>query len=201
MEYRIVEQPESEPVTLAEARRHARVFVEDADEDAYLGALIVAARELVEAATCRSLVTRTLEVRLDAFPSECTPRTYGGRFPAFHAGGRPAIRLLYPPLQSVASIVYGPDSATLDGGAYEVVPGTPGLVLPTTSWPSEGPVEVTFTAGYGAAEDVPQVAKLAQLMLICQWYENRQPVSSSTVAQLPYAVEALLGALKWGAYP
>lgn len=201
-EYRITTEPAEEPVTLAEARRHCRVFVEDADEDAYIQALVVAAREWVEAAVCRAFVTRTVEVRLDRFPSECGGLTYVGRFPVFHTGDD-RIELLYPPLQSVTSIVYGADSITLDPSEYEVTPGTPGVVRPVGSWPTtEGPIIITFQAGYGLAADVPQRAKLALLMLVAQWYEARQPIATGTiVAQIPFTVNALLASLRYGQYP
>jgi len=186
--YRVVTPPETQPVTLAEARQHTRVFVESEAEDAYLMGLVQSAQELTQSVTCRSWITQTYEARFDSWPVNGKPLT-----------------LWYPPLQTVDSITYGPDAAVWDPSDYVVIAGTPGEVRPAAgkSWPSQGPVVVEFVAGYGDdATDVPQSAKLAMLMLVCQWYEQRQPLVTGTiVAKLPFAVDALLSALKPGFYP
>jgi len=185
--YRVTTQPENEPVTLEELRRHTRVFVEDEGEDAYLQALGKAAREWTEAVTCRSWITQTIEARFDAFPTS-KPLT-----------------LWYPPLQSVNSVTFGADAATWDPSDYEVVAGTPGEIRPIAgkSWPGQGPVWVEFAAGYGDdPEDVPAAVRHAILMLVAQYYEQRQPIVTGTiVAKLPYAVDALLATARWGEYP
>ena len=56
-------QPEMEVVTLAEMKRHLRLFSSVTDEDADITALIVAAREWVEDYTGRVLVDQTPDAR------------------------------------------------------------------------------------------------------------------------------------------
>jgi uncharacterized phiE125 gp8 family phage protein len=179
--YTLVTPPASEPVELAKVRRHLRVFVEDDDEDAYMMGLVGAARELTEAVCTRSWCSQTWQATFDAFPD----------------GGKP-IKLLYGPVASIDSIAYGPDDAELSDEAYTLVGDA---VKPVGEWPSEGPVKVTFTAGAEDAGDVPQSAKLAMLMLVGGWYENRMSVSATSMSEIPFAVRSLLGSLWKGVYP
>ena len=60
---RLLTAPALEPVTLAEAKRHANVVA--SDDDTLITALIVAARELVEQDTSRALINQTWELELD----------------------------------------------------------------------------------------------------------------------------------------
>jgi|GEM_PF-1260711 len=75
------------------------------------------------------------------------------------------------------------------------------------SWPSSAladvnPIVVTFNCGYGdEAEDVPEPLRLAILLLVAQWYENREVVNIGNIATpLPFTVEALIAnyRLWWG---
>src|SRR6266545_7389876 len=61
-------QPEMEVVTLAEMKRHLRLFSSVTDEDADITALIVAAREWVEDYTGRVLVDQTWRLTLPGRP-------------------------------------------------------------------------------------------------------------------------------------
>jgi uncharacterized phiE125 gp8 family phage protein len=180
--YTLTTPPATEPVELAKVRRHLRVFVEDDDEDAYLMALVGAARELTEAACVRSWCSQVWTATFDAFPD----------------GDKP-IKLLYGPVTAIDSIAYGADDAELDSGAYTLAGD---LVKPVDEWPdSDGPVKVTFHAGAEDADDVPQSARLAMLMLVGSWYENRMSVSSTPMSEVPFAVRSLLGSLWRGVYP
>jgi uncharacterized phiE125 gp8 family phage protein len=196
--YKVVTPPSIEPVTLDEAKRHARVFVQDGDEDAYIGGLIKAAREYLEAKVCRSFISQSIDATLDGFPST-------------KHGDDPSIKLLYPPLQSITSISYvDPDgnSQTLDSSKYVAAAGTPGLVTPAsgTCWPSTsdrpGSVTIRFVAGYGdEPADVPEVAKLCIKILAAGYYDRREPVSDVALSPVPFLVESLSASLWWGSYP
>jgi uncharacterized phiE125 gp8 family phage protein len=179
--YTLVTPPATEPVELAKVRRHVRFFAVDADEDAYLMGLAGAARELTEAICVRSWCSQTWKATFDAFPAD-----------------NASIKLLYGPVSSVASITYGADDAELSDEAYTLVGD---VVKPVGDWPSEGPVKVTFTAGAEDADDVPQSAKLAMMMLVAGWYENRMSVSATSMSEIPFAVRSLLGSLWKGVYP
>ena len=61
----LVSGPEIEPVTLAEMRRHLRMFEDVTDEDADITALITGAREWVEDYTGRILIDQTWRLSID----------------------------------------------------------------------------------------------------------------------------------------
>lgn len=173
----------TEPVTAAEAKAHLRV--DHADDDAYIGTLITAARQHVEEWTSRALVTQTWELKLDRFP----------------ASG--AIALPRPPLQGVTAITYIDDngaSQTLAADQYTVhTSELPGRVTRAyeVTWPSTravpNAVTVTYTAGYGAAAAVPNPIKQALLLIVGDLYRNREDTITGTVAARLKAVDALIG--------
>lgn len=216
--YKVVSPPVLEPVTLAEAKQHARLYVDDGTEDAYVSSLVTAAREKLEATVCRAFITQTIQATFDGF-SHCSHGDYDGvslwrsRFGVpFQHIRADAIQLLYPPIQSVDSITYvdaNGDTQTIDPGDYQVNVGTPGSVSPASgkSWPTPAnlpdSVRVTFKAGYGdSATDVPEVVKLVVKIMVAHWYDRREPIVTGTIiAQVPFMVDALSASLRWGEYP
>ena len=82
-------------------------------------------------------------------------------------------------------------------------PGEVGLAY-NQSWPparnEQGAIRVTYTAGYNipgtspAGEyPLPAAIRAAMLLLIGNWYENREAVVvGATVAELPLGVQSLL---------
>lgn len=182
-----IAQPGPEPVLLEEAKAHLRL--DGATEDAYVEALIGAARTHVENVTNRALVQT--QYRLD--------------LPGWPAGG--VITLPRPPLQAVTAIQYVDDGGTLQTLAsdqYQVtVPSGPcaprGTVRPAyaVTWPSTRPqpnaVQVSFTAGYAAAA-CPKPLRAAVLMLVAHFYESREAASVGSIASVetPFGVRALL---------
>lgn len=165
MRLKLVQPPDDEPVTLDDLKAQTRV--DDSAEDVLLSRLIRAAREKLDGRDGflgRALVTQTWRLELDAFP--------------------PEIILPLPPLQSVDAIVYldvAGDEVTLDPAAYVVLgagDSERGRVRPArgTSWPSTwdfpGAVAVTFTAGYGEPDDVPEPLRAAILMHAAHLFDN-----------------------------
>ncbi len=66
----------------------------------------------------------------------------------------------------------------------------------TRQVPDGDPGAAGVVAGYDG--DLPEPARLAMLMLVSQWYDRREPVVvGSSVAELPFAVEALLESVSW----
>lgn len=187
MGLQVITPPGVEPIAVAEAKAHARILT-DAD-DAQVAALVRAARRHAEARCNRSFAVQTYEATLDAFP-----------------GVRTAIELPRPPLVAVDSVTYVAGDGTptvLDPSSYRVVPGTPGVVEPAvgSAWPTAAPgtasVFIRYSAGW-PTEQLPEDARLAMLMLIAHWYDRREPiVVGSSVAALPFAVDALLGHVDW----
>ena len=75
-----------------------------------------------------------------------------------------APRLVELPVIPVAALVAAPDGAVLQGDAVLLVEPVDELT-------------VDYTAGYGAAADVPGDLKQAVLTLVAHWYENRDAVT------------------------
>ncbi|PQV50975.1 head-tail connector protein [Paraburkholderia sp. BL21I4N1] len=215
MGIRLTQAPAEEPVTVDEAKLHLRVT--DSGEDALIAMLISAARVHAENVCRRVFVTQKWDLFLDAFPfytyygvipgyvpvdqlpsAWMTMRNYAVRF----RGSK--IDIPFPRLQSVDAVKYIDTSGvtrTLDPSAYVVDPiSEPGVLTPATGtyWPdtqnTTNAVQISFTAGYGDAVDVPAGIKSWILLRVGALYENREEVSVATrvtVQELPY-VDTLL---------
>ena len=135
----VITAPTSEPITLAQARDQVRV--DDADSDAKLASLILAAREWAQGETRRVFVTQTLELYLDEFP---------------------AWEIILPvgPVQSITSITYYDGSnalQTLAAARYDAnLKSNPPRISPAYGydWPDtydrHNAVIIRFVAGYSA---------------------------------------------------
>ena len=152
--YNVTSEPASEPLTLNEVKDRLRVTTCDFDSE--INDLIVAGRKQVEHDTNRKLVTQTVAILLDDFPS-------GDVF---------EIRQL--PVASVTSVAYtdtAGDSQTFSSSEYstDLVGKPPRIMLVSGSnWPAvdEVPNAVTITVVCGTAvASVPKEAKLA----IVEW--------------------------------
>ena len=161
----ITEGPDLEPISLAEAKAHLRV--DTSDDDAYIAALITAARQWVEQQANLCLITQEVEERFDAFP----PYGY--------------FSLAKSPAQSIDKIEYTDELGVLqtwDAANYEadvrmmpprIMPRY-GLTYPITRW-QLSPIVVTYTAGYGdEAADVPEPLRHAIKLIVADMYENRE---------------------------
>lgn len=185
MALRIITPPAIEPVSLAEAKAHLRVEVDE--EDALITSLILSAREYCESFQNRAYITQTWELWLDAWPA------------------KDYIRIPRPPLQSVESIkYYSPDNTEniMDAADYFVddksEPGRLALAC-GKSWPSAtlrptNGIVVQFVAGYGdEAISVLQMVKQAMLLLIGYWYDNREAAIFGAISrEVQFAVKTLL---------
>lgn len=184
----LVAAPETEPISLEEAKQQLLLDEGLTAQDALIASLITAARQHVEAFLDRALITQTWDLYLDAFP--CGD-----------------IELVKPPVISVTYVKYiAGDGAltTWDTADYETeLPGGPraqrGRIFPAYggSYPATrgeaNAVTVRCVHGYGAASDVPDGIKVAMKLLIAHWYENREAVAVGTIAAtIPMAVETLL---------
>jgi uncharacterized phiE125 gp8 family phage protein len=188
-------QPVVEPVSLAEAKAQCRI--DTTADDAYVVALIAAAREYVEAYMDESLIDRQYVMRLDAFPAVIElPRP-----PMSQTAERTAVSITYVTGESGAT-------ATLAATEYRVDrDSVPGRIrtLYAGSWPSHlldyGSVTVTWWAGRGIdGTAVSQRVKAAMLMLVAQWYERRMAADAANLSEMPFGVRALLDSAKWGSY-
>jgi uncharacterized phiE125 gp8 family phage protein len=183
-----MEEPAEEPVTLAEAKLHLRVEPDVTDDDALIARLITVARIQCENTARRAFVQRACVAQLDCWP------------------GDGVIVLTTPPLISVEGITYTDEDdleTTLDETLYVVdVHSEPGRIVlkRNASWPSAalveaGAIRIEYTAGYGAAADVPAGYKQAILLYLGHLYENREAVvvgQGISMLNLPLAIDALL---------
>jgi uncharacterized phiE125 gp8 family phage protein len=191
MGLKLVDPPQTEPVTLAEAKAHLRLDT-DAD-DAYVSALIQAARERVEMFLRRALITQTFEFTIDRFPVNVHP----ARSASF-------IDVPRPPLQSIESIKYvdtagiiqtvAPEDYVVDASSCEI--GRVALAW-NRFWPltrgSINNVVVRFVAGYGdAAGSIPQAIRQGILIEIANLYENREDLAAGQSISLGFLSERLL---------
>ena len=187
----VVTAPSFEPVTLAEAKLWCRVDDDDRSQDAVLQMLIIAMREYAEHLTGRAFASRTLELRLDAFPDA-------------------EIELPQAPLNSVTSIEYVNDDGlqNLNGSptAFQVDTGSiPGRIAPLvgSSWPSSSgdalaAVRIRYVAGYPNPNAIPKLVRLWMQARISTLFENReQIITEGQVQKLPRDfVDGLLDGLK-----
>lgn len=153
-----------EPLTLADAKAHLRETLMDANNDAYITALIKVARTEAENRLQRTLLETTWLLTLDCFPS--------------------VIALSRPPLASVDWVKYL-DAAgvlqTLSPSAYAArTTETPGQIVRAygASWPTTqaqpGAVQVQYKAGYGTTADKVPVPIVQWIKLaLTDLYENR----------------------------
>lgn len=186
----LVTGPAIEPVSLADAKTHLRVEVDD--ENALIQTLISAARQWVETFTHRALITQTWDLKLDGFL----------------CGSDDAIELPLAPASSVTSIAYvdsNGDTQTWASANYTTdLPSGPkaqrGRIVPAYSmfYPSTrdvvNAVTVRFVAGYGStAASVPQPIVAAIKLMVAHWYAQREPVNiGNLVTPIPMATESLL---------
>lgn len=191
MRLSLVTGPATEPLTLAEAKAHARVAI--AADDGLIAGYILAARSYLEEITGRAFLTQTWDYVID------------GDWPWFNdLDARRHYRLIQipkVPVQSVTSITYvDPAGAeqTLASNQYVVDTGCPiASVYPAygVDWPDvrcqRASITVRFVAGW--SNDFPDALRQALLLLVGHFYENRESVVVGTIAtELPMAVSALV---------
>jgi uncharacterized phiE125 gp8 family phage protein len=165
--------PAAEPLSLDEAKAWLRLDTND--EDALVSALIVAARNIVEATTRRALITQTWRIVLDRWPSD-------GAGEGDPLAATSVVRLALAPLASVQAMRVLDNAGTaraIDASTWKLVdaPDDAKLIFATQP-PAPGQIragiEIDVVAGYGdAADDVPQALRQAMLLMIARWYENR----------------------------
>ena len=166
MALKLFTAPSVEPISLAEAKLHLRVDIDDDDD--LISSLITTVRIYAESITNRALIQQTWDYFADAVP----------------ASDRIVVPL--PPLISVTGLYYTPYGAgesTLSSAYYTVdTNSTPGRVVLNSgyAWPGDtlavaNGFRMRFVAGYGAAgSNVPQAIRQAMLLLIGYYYENRE---------------------------
>jgi uncharacterized phiE125 gp8 family phage protein len=178
MSLTLLSPPASEPVTLSEFKEHLRVT--EADEDALIAGVLVAAVRAVEARAGLALLLQQWRLTLDAVPDE-------------------TVFLPIAPAASVDAVTVT-DAAgvpqAVDAAAYEFAPGAPGRLRVAAPWPRPGVkldgVAVDFTAGYADAASVPEPLKQAVKQLGAHFFETREAALEARLYSAPQSVDALL---------
>ncbi len=158
-----VSGPNSEPVTLAEAKLHLRV--DGADEDALIGALITAARESAEHQLGRSIIATTWALTRDAFPTSILlpmPRATA------------VTRIDYLDADGAAQVMNAIGYQLIAASEFEAwVEPAYGYAWPATRQQPEA-VKVTYVAGWANAAAVPAAIKSWILLAVGELYANRE---------------------------
>ncbi len=175
--------PAIEPLTLSEAKAHLRL--DGSNEDALISNLIVAARQMCEEMTGRSLIQQSWRLWLDANP--------------------PALIVLpRPPLLSIAQVnVFAEDdtSSLVSAADYFVdTQSQPARIALKSgaqwgrSVRAQNGLRIDYLAGYGAAASaVPMALRQAMLGQIAHLFEQR---GDAAAAALPPSVAALYQAYR-----
>lgn len=177
--------PAQEPMSLAEAKDHLRET--GADQDGLIAGYILSAREYVENATHRKMITQTLDFTIDHY-WPCWAYRY-------------RIDLPIAPVASITSISYVDTTGatqTLAADQYvAVLTGSVPYIEPAygVTWPQVrcqgAAITVRFVAG-GTLSQVPNPLMQAMRMLIGHWYNVRESVGAVTTSEIPMGVEALM---------
>lgn len=216
MPARLITPPVSEPLSLADAKAHLRL--DTALDDAYVNALIVAARQYTEEVCWRGIVAQTWELVLPGFVGD--DRFELGERARRHfylpvgyewSNADRAYRFLpYMELErgqlttSLASdavkyIDQNGVQQTLAQSVYVVdnvhVPARLQLAY-GQSWPLTrdqwDAVRVQYQVGWADADSVPLPLKQAMLLLISQLYEHRTPEVAGIITPVQFAYDALI---------
>ncbi|KQZ12405.1 hypothetical protein ASD50_11620 [Mesorhizobium sp. Root552] len=173
--------PANMPVSLSEAKAHLRV--EHDDQDDLITAQIKAATAWLDGYAGllgRALITQTWQQEF-------------GRF---------ADRLPLPvsPVIAIVSVSYfdaGNVQQVLDPGLYDLFADARGAhvaLRPGQSWPASfrrtDAVSVTFTAGYGAAADVPEPIRQAILLIVQRLFDGADTEIDSAIERTVHALIA-----------
>lgn len=178
MSITIVTPPASEPVSLAEVKLFLRI---DQDvEDTLITTLIGAAREAVEAACGRALITRRVRESLDIWRRDAVGGAVLGVGPVVDVI---AVRLL---ADNGSQSVIDPERYRLEGGRDR-----PRLVFASgvpATLRTVGGIEIEYDAGFADdASDLPVALRLATLQTVASLYDARLGQ-----APMPEAARALV---------
>lgn len=214
----------NEPVTLAQAKKAARIEFDD--DDAYVASLVITARKYVEVCIGQRLLATVIDYWGDNWPwlggyynRVMRAQAIMGPVPYWLPNSNTGIlNLEAAPLLSIQYVTYTDASGTVqtippDEYTYDVVqPGSTSVGLSRIqpaygfTWPVPRPtidsVNVRGTFGYGTDyTSVPENIKNAIKMMVSYWYENREPVVVGTIStRLQDTIDAMLAPSQLGTY-
>lgn len=207
--YELITAPAAEPVTLAEVKEHARV--DGTVDDTYLTLLITAAREMIERDTGSCLITQTWRLALDDWPGGSDLWWDGVREgPVDMLRNAPWVELRKAPIAGITSVVTLDEADTPTTWAaanyylgkqpngYGRLTRKSGATWPSVTLRDAGAIQITFTAGYGAAGSaVPMALRHAVKSLAGHWYEHREPAGACAAATvMPMGLGSILASYR-----
>lgn len=175
---RRIAEPESEPVTLAEAKAQCQIDADITDQNSRLTAYIKAARQLAEQYMKASIMEQRWRLTLDRFPG-CADDYQ--------------ILLRMGPILVIDSVKYYDTDGTLqtltEGTGYQTnLDDEPPTLMPPIDgyWPTTqvraNAVQIEYSAGYpstgspAGADGVPQPVHEAILSRVASMYHQREDV-------------------------
>lgn len=166
-----------EPVTLADVKNYLKI--ENTAEDTLIASMITAARVQLETRLNRAFLRQLWSLYLDILP-------FGN---VINIPISPVISIEHLAVVDALGIYQNIDTANY---SHDIKTDCP-LLKVTKSLPEIGSefsgIRVQFWAGYGvAASDVPAPIVQAILHLVVFWYENRGPIASGEIHQIPYVI-------------
>lgn len=185
--YTITIAAADDPVTLNEALVFCRVDTNSPDES-LIQALIKAATLQCENYTNRVFIERTFLGEFD-----CLEATRFEKYPFLELRRGPFKSLTSITLEVDGSPVAVSDVLTKDTPSYARLLFTESL---DTADEVAYPLQVTFVAGYGDADDVPDDIKTAIKQYVLFLYENRGDVAPDGNQGLPVVVTSILHAYR-----
>lgn len=178
--------PSVEPVSRADAKSFLRIDSDLTNDDTLVDLLISAARRYAESYCGRSFISQGWRLVLDSFPG---PSLMGVPYGATYSIPAHAILIERGPLISIDSITYTAmdgSTQTMASSLYKADPTGPvpritphfGQIWPI-NLPEIGSVQVSYTAGYGAAaSDVPEGIRHWILMRVKSMYDHRGEITA-----------------------
>jgi len=172
--WELVNGPTTEPITLLEAKQHARIRQDD--DDAVIQRFITTAREQAEESLGRGLFTQTWQMTLNAFYTTIwLPRA--------------------APLQSVTSIFYYDTTGTLQELATSVYDTDPSsrparvVLKPNQTWPAVQATRLTpnvmikYIIGWDATSKIPERIKQGIRMYVAYLDADREGLDDADKAR------------------
>ena len=192
--------PSAQPLSVTEAKAHARAAVDLTDEDDQYTLWIKRACELAELHTGTAAITQTWKLLLDRWDDEDYTRCseFGQVVELWRAKA---------PVQSVSTVKYRSQTdgtlTTIGSSSYTL--GAWGRLAPAFGefWPQPRTqieaIEITFVAGYGlTSASVPELLRQAMLLTVAHWAEHRG--DENELQDMPVAAKSLLRGFWTGAF-
>lgn len=184
--YTVTTPATDQPIQLDETKEFLRIDAAITEDDALIQAYIKAAVIDGEKFTNRCFVTRT----------------FLGKFSQLDTSNReayPYVQIRRAPLVAIVTveIMFNDVLTTVSSDDYELkdTSAFPRLLFVETGNLSVDkvpyPLEIAFTAGYGAAKDVPDDIKTALKMHVLFLYENRGDVDTEGKVTMPRVVQGI----------